>query len=331
MKYFKKIACVLLTAATVLTGCSIGGREIVMDINSSGGHTLLVIDKKKCNITEAKLYLANYKNLYGDVYGVNLYKTKDASKVEKYVKDVTVDELARVYCMVAIAGEKKIALTDKEKKAVSEAAKEYYKSLSDAERDFIGASQADVEEAYDNYAIAKKLYNSLAKGVDTEVSDDDARVMHIQKIFVKEVDKAEAVKEKLASGEDFATVAGTTNEDNQTDVYVDKGTLADEVEAVAFELNDGQVSDMIKTDDGYYFIKCISKLDEEKTEKNKEIILQQREQEQFNDDYNRFVKNADFELNSQLWDSIDIKGENDLKTNSFFTIYNKYFEADDKQ
>ena len=107
--------------------------------------------------------------------------------------------------------------------------------------------------------------------------------------------------------------------------------LPDEVEAVAFELNDGQISDMIKTDDGYYFIKCISKLDEEKTEKNKEIILQQREQEQFNDDYNRFVKNADFELNSQLWDSIDIKNENDLKTNSFFTIYNKYFETDDKQ
>ena len=81
MKYFKKITCVLLTVVTVLTGCSIGGREIVMDINSSSGHTLLVIDKKKCNITEAKLYLANYKNLYGDVYGVNLYKTKDASKV----------------------------------------------------------------------------------------------------------------------------------------------------------------------------------------------------------------------------------------------------------
>lgn len=116
MKYFKKIACVLLTVVTVLTGCSIGGREIVMDINSSSGHTLLVIDKKKCNITEAKLYLANYKNLYGDVYGVNLYKTKDASKVEKYVKDVTVDELARVYCMVAIAGEKKIALTEQRKK-----------------------------------------------------------------------------------------------------------------------------------------------------------------------------------------------------------------------
>lgn len=47
---------------------------------------------------------------------------------------------------------------------------------------------------------------------------------------------------------------------------------------------------MISTDDGYYFIKCISKLDREKTEQNKVTILQKRQQEQFNDDYEHFVK-----------------------------------------
>ena len=65
-----------------------------------------------------------------------------------------------------------------------------------------------------------------------------------------------------------------------------------EVEAVAFELGDGETSDMISTDDGYYFIKCISKLDREKTEQNKVTILQKRQQEQFNDDYEHFVKKA---------------------------------------
>lgn len=45
-----------------------------------------------------------------------------------------------------------------------------------------------------------------------------------------------------------------------TELYAAKGTLPQEVEAVAFELGDGETSDMISTDDGYYFIKCISKL-----------------------------------------------------------------------
>ena len=101
-----------------------------------------------------------------------------------------------------------------------------------------------------------------------------------------------------------------------------------QVEAVAFELGDGETSDMISTDDGYYFIKCISKLDREKTEQNKVTILQKRQQEQFNDDYEHFVKKAGFSLNSDLWDSISIKDEKDVKTSSFFTVYNKYFQAD---
>ena len=85
---------------------------------------------------------------------------------------------------------------------------------------------------------------------------------------------------------------------------------------------------MISTDDGYYFIKCISKLDREKTEQNKVTILQKRQQEQFNDDYEHFVKKAGFSLNNDLWNSISIKAEKDVKTSSFFTVYNKYFQTD---
>ena len=289
----------LLASATLLTGCSIGGKEIVLDINTTNSHTVFSVDNMKCDKTEALIYLANYKNLYGTMYDVNLLETDDASNVEKYIRDVTVDELTRIYCMVSIAKQKKITLTDKEKSSVSKAAKEYYDSLNEAEKKFTKADLSDIESAYEHYAIAQKLYNSLSKGVDTEVSDEDARVIHIQKIFVKSKESADAVSQKLLSKEDFA-----------------------------FELGDGETSDMISTDDGYYFIKCISKLDREKTEQNKVTILQKRQQEQFNDDYEHFVKKAGFSLNNDLWDSISIKSEKDVKTSSFFTVYNKYFQAD---
>lgn len=85
--------------------------------------------------------------------------------------------------MVSIAKQKKITLTDKEKSSVSKAAKEYYDSLNEAEKKFTKADLSDIESAYEHYAIAQKLYNSLSKGVDTEVSDEDARVIHIQKIL----------------------------------------------------------------------------------------------------------------------------------------------------
>ena len=97
MKYFKKTMCMLLASATLLTGCSIGGKEIVLDINTTNSHTVFSVDNMKCDKTEALIYLANYKNLYGTMYDVNLLETDDASNVEKYIRDVTVDELTRIY------------------------------------------------------------------------------------------------------------------------------------------------------------------------------------------------------------------------------------------
>lgn len=79
------------------------------------------------------------------------------------------------------------------------------------------------------------------------------------------------MSQKLSSKEDFAAVASGSSEDSQTELYAAKGTLPQEVEAVAFELGDGEISDMISTDDGYYFIKCISKLDREKQSRTRSL------------------------------------------------------------
>ena len=87
MKYFKKTMCMLLASATLLTGCSIGGKEIVLDINTTNNHTVFSVDNMKCDKTEALIYLANYKNLYGTMYDVNLLETDDASNVEKYIRE----------------------------------------------------------------------------------------------------------------------------------------------------------------------------------------------------------------------------------------------------
>ena len=65
-------AAVLLTA-TMLTGCEIGNTEITFDIKHTNKHVAFAVNDTKCSIKEAKLYLCNYKNLYGNEYGVNLW------------------------------------------------------------------------------------------------------------------------------------------------------------------------------------------------------------------------------------------------------------------
>ena len=318
--------CTILLATTLLAGCKIGGKEIVFELGSDNDYVFSV-GESKCSQKQARLFLCNYQNLYGNAYGVNLWDYDfEGDSLEEYVKSITLDELTKIVCMDIVSQEQEIALTEKEHKQVKKAAEEYYKSLSDDELSFMKVSQSDVVEIYENYALAEKLYKNLTEGVNTEVSDDDARVIRIQQICVSDKKNADAVSEKLAAGEEFETVAGEYSTCTTSQLTVSRGELPKELEEVAFELANDEISQAVKTTGGYYFIKCINKFEEDLTEANKVNILNQREKEQFNDVYEDFVGNAVFYLNEDVWNEIKIDKSLDIKTDSFFEIYDKYFE-----
>ena len=318
--------CTILLATTLLAGCKIGGKEIVFELGSDNDYVFSV-GESKCSQKQARLFLCNYQNLYGNAYGVNLWDYDfEGDSLEEYVKGITLDELTKIVCMDIVSQEQEIALTEKEHKLVKKAAEEYYKSLSDDELSFMKVSQSDVVEIYENYALAEKLYKNLTEGVNTEVSDDDARVIRIQQICVSDKKNADAVSEKLAAGEAFETVAGEYSTCTTSQLTVSRGELPKELEEVAFELANDEISQAVKTTGGYYFIKCINKFEEDLTEANKVNILNQREKEQFNDVYEDFVGNAVFYLNEDVWNEIKIDKSLDIKTDSFFDIYDKYFE-----
>ena len=166
----------------------------------------------------------------------------------------------------------------------------------------------------------------MTAGVDSEVSDDEARVMNIQQIIVSDEEQANQIEAALQSGDEFASLAGTYNEAGSVEADIARDTYPEEVENVAFELENNEISGKIPASDGkFYFIKCVNKFDEELTEKNKEHILEKREKEKFFDAYNDFVGNAEFELNTELWDSISLEDEKNITTDSFFKVYDKYF------
>lgn len=324
-KVFALVSCLVLLGA--LTGCTIGGKEIVFETSPTGFNDVFMVGETACSIKQAKLYLCNYKSLYGSAYGVNLWDYDfEGESLEQYVKDITLDELTKVVCMDMVALQQGIELTEKEEGKLAKAAKEYYESLSEDEKAYMEVSESDVLEIYKNYALAEKLYTSLTQGVNTEVSDDDARVIKIIPIIVGDQMAAGQVKEMIANGDDFATIASTYSTSSASEITVARGELPPEVEAVAFELDNDEISDVVMADGNYYFIKCINKLEEELTEANKGNILIEREKEQFNTVYEEFVGNATFELNEEIWDSIVIDKDLELTTDSFFELYDKYLK-----
>ena len=316
-------ACVC-ALSMALTGCQIGNKDIVVS-GTLSSRQVFTLDKSACSLKEAKVYLANYQNIYGTAYTIDLWQHDfgDASLLD-YVKDITLEELTRVYTMDLLAQSQEVTLSEDETAKVAEAAKEYYASLSEDETAYMDVAEADIAEYYTHYALAQKLYHSLTNGVNEEVSDDEARVMEIMQIYVTDEDRAHEVEQKLAQGDDFASVANNYNELSAIQVTVSRDDLPDEVDEVAFQLDDNAVSGMIAAGNGYYFIKCLNKYNEELTEANKSNIVEKREKEAFDDVYNEFVASLSSRLNTDLWDGIELTTDGSIQTNSFFAVFEKY-------
>lgn len=329
-KRFGILVVLVSLLSGVLSGCSIGNTQVIIDLNNVGRNDVFSINGTDCTKDEARLYLCNYQNIYGSAYGLDLWQYDYSSMgvevtLEDYVKELTIAELSNVICMNQLAEELEITLTDEEEKLVSQATDEYYKSLSREELRYMGIDKMELREIYERYAIAQKLFTTLTEGVNEEVSDDEARVIRIQQIYVKSEEVAKVVQQRLRSGSGFDVVASSFNEADVIERNLTRGEYAKEVDDVAFNLDNDEESGMIVTEDGYYFIKCLDKYVEELTESNKENIILQRRQEQFDDVFYEFIDNSTFELNEKVWESVKVDTSGAITTDSFFEVYEKYF------
>lgn len=313
-----------MASMLLLSGCQFGNKDIIVS-KKLNNRQAFQIGSSVCSMTEAKVYLINYQNIYGTAYGIDLWDGNYGDiSLEKYLKDVTISELSQVVCMDLLAKEQEITLSEKEKEQMKEAAKAYYETLNEEELSYTGVTESELAAYYEHYALAQKVYNSLTKGVNEEVSDDEARVMEAMQIYVTDSEKANLVKEKLEAGEDFATVANNYNEASSIELTIAREDLPEKVEKEVFRLDDNEISGMLEAENGYYFVKCLNKYNEELTEANKINIVQKREKEAFDDIYEAFIEKQSSALNQEAWESLEMDTTGKIKTNRFFEFYDTY-------
>ena len=104
-----------------------------------------------------------------------------------------------------------------------------------------------------------------------------------------------------------------------------KGETDPAFEEAAFNLEKGEISDIIETRYGYHIIKCINTFNREETDANKIKIVEKRKEEVFGQEYDAFVSTLTRTINQSLWDSISFSVNEEVTTCDFFDIYNQYF------
>ena len=94
---------------------------------------------------------------------------------------------------------------------------------------------------------------------------------------------------------------------------------------MAFDLDNEEISDVFAADGGYYILKCLNTYLPDESEANKEKVARQEKQTRFQAIYDELMADTISEYQERLWEKTDLTDYEDVKTNTFFKVYESCF------
>lgn len=267
----KKLLIITLISAVALGlfGCAKNTEGLVGEVNGEG-------------ITEEEFNMDYqvFQNLYEKQLGDDALEQpgQDGKTLGESLKDSILEKLIMEKLVAKESAEMNIAVTDEE---VVEQMDSYITSMGGQENfdEFLASNKLTIEFFKANMKkelLVDKHKAEFLKGL--KLTEDDAKkyfeenkenlvVLKASHILVATEEEGKAILERLNAGEDFATVATLESLDSVSAAkggelgYFAKGNMIAEFEDAAFELEEGEISELVKTEVGYHIIKLEERKD----------------------------------------------------------------------
>lgn len=321
----KKIAA-LLCATAALMGMTIGGCGKTINDNA----VFATLDDTKISMGVANFFAkyqqANYDSYYLSYFGEDMWNNDiygNGNTLTQDVKEEVAENLQEMYLLKAHMEEYGISLSDDEEAAIAKAADDFIAANSKAAIKQIGAeNKENVIEMLRLNTIQKKMHDRIIQDADTEVTDEEAAQRTFSYLNISssgyyddesnyveytEDEKADlkATAESVAAAKDFDTAVTDAGYTVSTLSY---GSAEDEDAAmdaavleVADKLKEGEVSEVIETDNAYYVVRLDSEYDEEATASKKETMISEKEEDYYDDILAGWKEAASWEINEDEW------------------------------
>ncbi|MFG6383523.1 MAG: peptidyl-prolyl cis-trans isomerase [Lachnospiraceae bacterium] len=275
-------------------------------------------------------FMARYQQLiydaqFSSIFGTGMWSQdlfNEGTDMETSVKNNVTENIELLYLLEDHMEDYKVEITEDELLKMEEAAEKFIEDNTKTAINQMGATKEYVTQMLRFNTIQNKMRKAIDKEVDTKVSDEEAAQKTISYVKVdsksttdeegKTKEYTEEEKENLKKEvEDFATAAKKDFEKAAEDAGysvskdysygADESTLGEDVIKVADKLKEGEISDLITTDDNYYVVRMESTFDKEATEKKKESIVQERKDEHYKEVCDGYKEGVKFEVNEKEW------------------------------
>lgn len=299
----------VLLLPLLATGCSVTGRSITIKGYTfeltTGMQEESVIRGGSFRLTEGqmRLLLSGVREGYEAALTSSIWDMQlDDISFGEYVDDTVLDMAVRLMLVNMLAADKHIELSEGELADSRDSAAKFYDAH---EQELTYVSRDEVDELFDMMRLSDKVYNELGKNIDTDISMDEARVIRIQYIYSKDsMKKLRDAAAEYEEGAAFSALAAKYSESEEYVAEIGRGEMEKNFEDAAFNLDEGQISDVISCSNGFYLVYCVNDNVEDKADSQKERIIQKRQKEQFEKFFNDYSKNVVLSFDKKLWDKI---------------------------
>ncbi len=151
------LLCVTVMTAALLTGC---GSRVVMT-RGLGEKELFRIGSGSCQVGEYMVYLLDLQKQCERMFGTTIWAEDTEGRLKEVLRNKALSEVSRVKALNLLAVRDNIMLTNAETDQCRRAASDYFGSLTDDERVFIGLTEEELQNMMMDYALAVKVYRSL--------------------------------------------------------------------------------------------------------------------------------------------------------------------------
>lgn len=277
-----------------------------------------------------------YSSIYQQLYGKTYWEMEDVDSKGRNgasaAKKQVMDSLKQREILYMEAQKRGYSLTAEEEKTAEDNVTDTMKNFTDKQKKLEGLDEKTLKSEFKKNALVEKFRQILIKesGVDEEalkatVNKKDYRQYTLQYYKVsnqetsgeetKEVSaeqkqtnlaNMQALQEKAKTADDFTKLLDDNDKTGiqyQTENLIKKDLkdstfLNKKLRKQIMKMDNGQISDIIEGDDGYYLIKMVNNDDSEAYDNQCQSVIDEEETKQFNARYAEFAPNYVTEVQS---------------------------------
>lgn len=278
---------------------------------------------------ELMLIVATERNRYEQIYTSQIWDARvseDGTTFQDYLLEQIRLFSEDILVIRAMADAYGITLDNGEKEQLRRLAQDYYSQLSAADKAYTGAKEEDVLSLYQNYCLASKTVMELTKDAALEISDNEAKVIQLQQIVLPDRETArEVLMQAQAEGADFAALARANSLEDEIRRELGRGEAGPALEAEAFSLETGEISQVVEEGARFYILKCMNDYDQDATIKRKAELTLLGRDKAFREKYRDFLENNSVLLPDRAWLDISCRTNEETSTTNLFELYQEYF------